>query len=75
VPPLYDLTKIPGPLAFFSGKYDRLGDPIDTLELVKYVNKSLVYWRNDLDAGHLTFMWGKNMTYFEDVVHLINKYS
>jgi len=28
-PPIYDLSKVPGPIVMFSGLYDRLADPTD----------------------------------------------
>lgn len=75
-PPDYDLSKVPGPIAMFFGVDDRLATPKDADWLLSQVPKeSVVYLDRELKAGHLTFMWGKDMTYFKTAIELADKYS
>jgi len=75
-PPTYDISKIPGPIALFFGTQDRLADPKDGEWLRKTLNpKSIVYQNTTIPAGHLTFLWGKDMSYFNTVISLSRQYS
>jgi lysosomal acid lipase/cholesteryl ester hydrolase len=75
-PPDYDLSKVPGPIAMFLGVDDRLATPKDSDWMLSQIPKeSVVHLERDLRAGHLTFMWGKNMTYFNTAIELADKYS
>lgn len=75
-PPVYDLSKIKGPIALFFGTEDRLATPEDASWLIETVPKeSIVYLDKNLHMGHLTFMWGNDMTYFTKVIELADSYS
>lgn len=75
-PPVYDLSTIKGPLALFFGKEDRLATPEDANWLIETVPKeAIVHLDKDLNSGHLTFMWGKDMSYFNKVIELANLYT
>lgn len=75
-PPIYDLTKIRGPLALFFGLEDRLANPIDGKWLVGQLNSdSIVYLNQTLPIGHEGFLWGENMDYYSKVVEIALEYS
>lgn len=76
-PPLYDYSKIPGPIALYTGSADRLADPTDVKWLEATIPQSSVVYKTELNGfGHLTFLWGKPsvMTYFQQVIALANQY-
>jgi hypothetical protein len=56
----------------FVGAKDELADAIDN-EWAKTQLKTLTYYQ-EYPLGHLTFMVGKDMSYFNDVLKIINKY-
>lgn len=72
-PPEFDFTKIPGPIALFYGTNDRLADLEDVYWLQEQLKSSVVY-SEKLNFGHATFMWGRNMTYFDTVISLVMEY-
>jgi pimeloyl-ACP methyl ester carboxylesterase len=75
-PPLYNLGNIRAKTAVFFGIEDRLGDPRDGAWMIGQMNPQyLVYQRLDVPAGHMTFVWGLDTSYFDDVIALANKYS
>mmetsp|Transcript_18858 Transcript_18858/g.18840 ORF Transcript_18858/g.18840 Transcript_18858/m.18840 type:complete len:391 (-) Transcript_18858:27-1199(-) len=75
-PPTYDISKIPGPIALFFGIYDRLADPKDGDWLRKNLNsKSIVYLNTTMPFGHLTYLWGKDLSYLNTVISLAKQYS
>ena len=75
-PPIYDYTKVPKPVALFSGNDDRLADPTDVAWLESVIpNANVVYEIEEKGFGHLTFVWGKGMTYFQQVINLANQYK
>ena len=75
-PPIYDMTKVPGNIAMFSGSADRLGDPTDVDWLESVIpSKSMVYEIEEKNFGHLTFVWGLGMTYVQTLINLANQYQ
>lgn len=75
-PPLYDFSKVPGPIAIFAGLDDRLADPKDVTWLRGTLPKSSVVYCNDsMHAGHLTFMWGKDLSFYNTVISLARQYA
>ena len=64
-PPKVDLTKITMPTAMFVGSVDELGDPQDCTWAKNKIS-SMVHFEI-FSAGHLTFMVGKDMSYFDTV--------
>ena len=75
-PPLYDFSKVPGPIAIFSGPEDRLADITDVNWLQSILPKSSVISTiQESGFGHLTFLWAKDMSYFQQVISLAKQYS
>eukprot|EP00359_Climacostomum_virens_P003276 CAMPEP_0204903692 /NCGR_PEP_ID=MMETSP1397-20131031/4424_1 /ASSEMBLY_ACC=CAM_ASM_000891 /TAXON_ID=49980 /ORGANISM="Climacostomum Climacostomum virens, Strain Stock W-24" /LENGTH=384 /DNA_ID=CAMNT_0052072381 /DNA_START=6 /DNA_END=1160 /DNA_ORIENTATION=- len=75
-PPIYNIGNIRAKTAVFFGLADRLGDPRDGAWLIGQMNPQyLVYQRLDVPAGHMTFVWGKDTSYFDEVISLSKKYS
>jgi hypothetical protein len=73
---LYDLKKIKNiPIALFSGKYDILSCPKDVEWLANELNKDVVVYYKEYELGHDSFIIGKDMSYMNDVIDTINKYS
>ena len=77
-PPIYDFSKVPGPIALFTGTDDRLGDPKDEVWLEATIPSKSVVYKTELQGfGHLTFLWGNStsMNYFQQVLNLANQYK
>ena len=75
-PPVFNLTNISAKIGLFDGFADRLADPEDVIWLSHQIPASNVVWnRTDYPCGHVTYLWGTNMTYFSDVLALIAKYT
>lgn len=51
------------PIAMFVGKVDELADPIDAMWAYKQIGSPVVHYEL-IDGGHLTFLIGKDMSYF-----------
>jgi pimeloyl-ACP methyl ester carboxylesterase len=75
-PPIYDLTRVPGPIALFVGDLDALADSRDFEWLENSLDKSLVFSEVFSGFGHNTFLDGKKevMTYFSQVIDLALDY-
>ena len=61
----------------FVGLQDSLGDDKDNRWLknrLESAGSALVHYQ-EIDAGHVSFMVGKDMTYFEDVLNLLKIYN
>lgn len=61
----------------FVGTEDDLGDVTDCQWAAAEINKggsALVHYE-EVDAGHSTFMIGKDMTYFDHVFDLLDTYN
>lgn len=77
-PPVYDFRKIPGPIAIFSGKKDRLADGKDVEWLIEILPKNSVVVKKELENfGHQTFLWGneKAMKYFDEIIRVIEGFE
>lgn len=75
-PPQYDFSKIPGPIALFTGNDDRLADVTDVKWLESVLpSSSVVFNVQENGFGHLTFLWAKDMSYFQQVINLANSYK
>ena len=77
-PPKIDVGKITEvKTAMFVGSYDQLADPLDTRisrDVINGAGDALVYY-NEHPLGHSSFMVSTDMSYFDDVVSLINMYN
>lgn len=61
----------------FVGTKDDIGDVLDakwTAALLNHSGSALVHYQ-ELEAGHSTFMVGKDMSYLFKVVELLEKYN
>ena len=67
--PINTITDVP--IAMFVGNVDTLADPQDAEWAYKEIGSPVVHYQY-IDGGHLTFMIGKDMTWFsEDVMGVI----
>ena len=85
-PPLVDLRKVPDarvPIAMFAATSDELADPKDshwtrdTIEEGENLadeDEILVHYQ-EIKGGDLTFLIGHDMSYFEDVIHLVRSFN
>lgn len=61
------------PIAIYTGTEDPLADLTDSRWIRDTLNPSILAHYEEIAAGHLTFMIGKDMTYFsEGVIGLLN---
>lgn len=78
-PPEIDLTKIANlPIAMFVGSADDLGDPTDeewAREQINAGGKSQLVHYQEIEAGHASFIIGKDMSYFDKVMELVHTYN
>lgn len=71
-PPMIPLENYNVPTGLFSGKYDRLASPLDVAWLSDQIHGSVVFEKEYQEKDHMTFIAGKDMSYFtEDVLSLI----
>ena len=74
-PPEMDPASIRNvPIAIFNGRFDLLSDIQDVNWLAQQLSNVLVA-HNEYDYGHLTFLIGRNMTYLDDMLAIINQYA
>lgn len=74
-PPIVDFSKINVPLAMFVAHSDELGDVQDNqLTKAKLNSKYLVHYEEIL-GGHTTFMIGKDTSYIQRMIGLIDEHS
>jgi gastric triacylglycerol lipase len=66
-PPEFDLGKIDIPVYFIAGNEDLLADPVDVNALVAGLTKSPKVWVKFYKAGHCSYMWGREMPFYEDL--------
>ena len=64
--PIENISTVP--IAIFAGIHDTIADMEDALWIRDTLKpETLVHWE-DVNAGHLTFMVGKDMTYWSEGV-------
>lgn len=79
---LKNIRNIDMPIALFPGKYDELSALEDTRWLRDELldgerlseSKTVVHY-DEYEAGHYTFIIGKNMSFFNEVLTLIDTYK
>ena len=76
---MVDYTNIKGevPIAMFVGTKDNLGDTQDARwarDTIKSAGNAIKFYQ-EIKGGHASFMVGKDMSYFENVIQLIKKYN
>jgi pimeloyl-ACP methyl ester carboxylesterase len=75
-PPEIDLSKIENapPIAMMVGTSDLLGDLKDNEWLKNQLGANVKYF-NTYEAGHITFFIGKDVSYMNDVVDVLDQYN
>jgi len=73
-PPKFDLAQINKPVHLFVGGKDELADPFDA----EFTKNSLINAQNLTynlydNYGHASFLIGKNVSYIEDVIKVIEE--
>ena len=69
--PLENISTVP--VAMFAGIEDILADTTDAEWTRDQIGDNIVYYE-EIHAGHLTFMVGKDMSYFDTVMELLEQY-
>jgi len=59
----------------FVGSEDDLGDPTDCEWAKSQMNSSVLKHYEIVNGGHATFMVGKDMSYFKQVLNLVKQYN
>jgi len=73
-PPDYNLGNIKVPVYMFLGKYDTLVNDIDLQSLLRDLSGSVSVKYQIYSAGHMTFLWSKNDSfYFNDLLNILKK--
>lgn len=63
------------PIALFSGNQDQTADPHDVAWLADRLGERIIKSVKIDKFDHQSFSIGKNMTYVNDVLHLLDQYS
>jgi lysosomal acid lipase/cholesteryl ester hydrolase len=70
-PPIFDLRKINTTFYLYGGMQDRMASIKDTQEAVRQIGKAVIY--KEVEAGHLSFLLGKQMDYVNEIINIIMK--
>ena len=71
--PIENISSVP--IAIFAGTHDTIADQTDAHWIRDTLKQEVLAHYEDIEAGHLTFMVGKDMTYWTDgVMGLLGKY-
>ena len=71
-PPEYDFSKIKDiPIILIGGEKDKLSTRGDIKWLLNELNENVIYAKIVENMGHLSFMIGKDFTWFNDVLKII----
>jgi len=73
-PPDYDLSNVDVPVSLFVGTQDRLGDCADNRRLKDELVNAPYKFYNEYTKGHVTFVWGRDMSYLGEVETEVLKY-
>ena len=72
-PPEIDISKIDVPTALIVAKEDQIGDARDNAQVLSLL-PNVVFHKVYDNEDHLSLQFSKNMTYFGEVMPLIDKY-
>ena len=70
-PPLYNLANIKNEVHLFAGDEDMLADPTDVQRLKNEMVNAKVDFHEYADVGHITFLWGIDMSYVNDMIKVL----
>jgi hypothetical protein len=59
----------------YYGNEDLLADPYDVKLLIKNLELNNNITSHAIEGGHATFLWGKDMTYLNEVLEFINSFN
>lgn len=72
----YDLKQINNfPIALISGKEDKLASPDDVKWLREELGSNVVYFKEYDNMGHITFLMGKDITWFKETLEFMVKFT
>ena len=76
-PPVIHLSKIGDkvPISMFVGKEDILSTPIDAQWARDEIGRAVFHYRELENHDHSSFNFGKDMSFMEDVVAMVQKYN
>ena len=63
------------PSALFVGSVDDLGDPTDGKWASEQFSEGVLKHYEQIDGGHMTFLVGKDVSYFDRVMNLVKEYN
>lgn len=73
-PPEYPVHKIQGvPIMLVGGMEDKLATPDDVKWLYEQISKNVIYYKIEPEMGHIAFLIGKSISWFDGVLDIINK--
>ena len=72
-PPRLNLSEIEEEVHLYVGKYDELADLEDFYDMVGKLNRTKNLTVTEIEGGHATFLWGKNMDFLENVLQQIKE--
>jgi len=73
-PPEYDLSKIKDiPIMLIGGENDKLSTREDIRWLINELKENVIYYKIIEKMGHLSFMVGKDFTWFDDILKILLK--
>jgi gastric triacylglycerol lipase len=73
-PPKYDISKVDVPVSLFVGTEDKLGDVTDARRLKDELINTPYKFYKEYVKGHVTFVWGKDMSYLAEVEQEMLRY-
>ena len=74
-PPEYDLKSISDfPIALFSGKGDKLASPKDVNWLKEQLGNNVIF-HDEYNLGHSSFVMAKDMSWFDNVIEIMELYK
>jgi gastric triacylglycerol lipase len=75
IPPSLNLSAIELPVHMFVGVYDELADPQDATQTFQSLTNSVNKTFSTYPYGHMSFLWGLNESYIEEVDQIIISYT
>jgi gastric triacylglycerol lipase len=70
-PPVLNLSNVDAEVHLYVGRFDELADLQDFEILIGKLNGTKKISVTEIEGGHATFLWGKNMTFLEQILQQI----
>lgn len=74
-PPSYNLSNVDVPVSLFVGTEDKLGDFNDNRRLKEELVNVPYKFYKEYPKGHVTFVWGKDMSYLDEINTEVFKFN